>query len=218
MSNTEKQRKKFKPNRFFGRMLTVRGMTEMAIFIALALVFDLDFLKFRIGEAQSFSITMLPLMIIALRFPIVDAFIGIGGIYGVITMLWDGYGLITYPLDYLLGYGFISIMALFQTLVYGKHKRELLNYLYILLAVISGVTGRVFFSTISGVVIYETAFGASFLYNFPPVGVSGIICAILLMMLFPTLLRFKPEIPVKEAENETSTLTEEELEVSSLDE
>src|SRR5690554_5303783 len=109
MKETTKKRRTLKPNRFFGRILTVRGITEMAIFIALALVFDLEFLKFRLGEAQSFSITMLPLMIIALRFPLVDAFIGIGGIYGVITMLWDGYGLITYPLDYLLAYGFLSI-------------------------------------------------------------------------------------------------------------
>lgn len=54
----------------------MRGITEMAIFIALALVFDLEFLKFRLGEAQSFSITMLPLMIIALRFPLLTPLLG----------------------------------------------------------------------------------------------------------------------------------------------
>lgn len=193
MKETTKKRRTLKPNRFFGRILTVRGITEIAIFIALALVFDLEFLKFRLGEAQSFSITMLPLMIIALRFPLVDAFIGIGGIYGVITMLWDGYGLITYPLDYLLAYGFLSIISLFQALVYGKHKHEIINYLYLALAVPAGVSGRIFFSTISGVVVYETPFVGSLLYNLPAIGVSGIICGVLLMMLFPTLLRFRPQ-------------------------
>ena len=165
----------------------------MAIFISLALIFDLEFLKFRIGEAQSFSITMLPLIIIALRFPLVDAFLGIGGVYGVITMFWDGYGPINYPLDYLLGYGFLAIISLFKTLVYRKYKHEIINYLYLALAIVAGVSGRILFSTINGVLVWETTFIGSFIYNGVPISVSGLMCGILSIMLFPTLLRFKPQ-------------------------
>ena len=193
MEKEIKKKRKIKPNRFFGRILTVRGITEMAIFISLALIFDLEFLKFRIGEAQSFSITMLPLIIIALRFPLVDAFLGIGGVYGVITMFWDGYGPINYPLDYLLGYGFLAIISLFQTLVYRKYKHEIINYLYLALAIVAGVSGRILFSTINGVLVWETTFIGSFIYNGVPISVSGLMCGILSIMLFPTLLRFKPQ-------------------------
>jgi hypothetical protein len=42
-------------------------------------------------------------------------------------------------------------------------------------------------------VVYETPFVGSLLYNLPAIGVSGIICGVLLMMLFPTLLRFRPQ-------------------------
>ncbi|OQC10536.1 MAG: Thiamine transporter protein (Thia_YuaJ) [Tenericutes bacterium ADurb.Bin087] len=181
-------------NELFGRILTVRGITEMAVLIAIAIIFDQPFLKIRIGEAASFSLTMLPLLLIALRFPLIDAFLGIGGIYGFITMLMDGYGIITYPLDYLLAYGSLSLVALFQGLVYKKHRNEITNYLFLALAVIAGVSGRIFFSTLSGVIVYETAFGASFVYNAVPMSVSGAICIALLVMLFPTLLRFKPQI------------------------
>lgn len=181
----------------FGRILTVRGIAEMAILVAFAFIFDLPFLKVRFGEGASLSLTMLPLFIIALRFPFLDAFLGIGVVYGFITMLTDGYGFITYPLDYLLGYGSIAIAAFFQTIIFKKYKAFWLNYLLIIVAVISATALRIFFSTLSGVFVYQSSFIASFLFNAPPMAMSAGLVVALLLMLFPTLVvfnkRFTPQ-------------------------
>lgn len=192
------ERKQFNKSKIFGRFLTVRGIAEMAILVALAFVFDLPFLKVRFGEGASLSLTMLPLFIIALRFPIIDAFLGIGVVYGFITMLTDGYGFVTYPLDYLLGYGSIAIAALFQGLIFKKRPAFWLNYLFLILAVISGVGLRIMFSTLGGMIVYKATLGGSFIFNAPPMAMSAGLVVVLLFMLFPTLVIFNKRIPSQE--------------------
>ena len=151
--------------RYFGRMLTVHGITELAILVALAILLDQPFIKIRFGEGASLSLTMVPLFIIALRYPLIDSFLSIGIVYGFITMLLDGYGIASYPLDYLLGYGSIALAALFQPLVFKKRNNELLNYVFLVLAIISGVVVRIWWSTLNGVLLWETAFWGSLVYN-----------------------------------------------------
>lgn len=180
---------------FFGRFITVRGMVEMAALIALAIVFDLPFLKIRIGEAASFSLTMLPLIILALRFPIIDSFIGIGLIYGFITNLIDAYGLHTFPFDYLLAYGSLSIISLFTPLVFKKNKTVILNFMFLTLAVIAGVTLRILWSSVSSVLFYESTYWGGILYNGPPMAISGIVSLSMLFMLYQTLVMFHNQLP-----------------------
>lgn len=180
-----------KLDKYFGRILTVRGITELAVLVALAIMFDLPFLKIRFGEGASLSLTMVPLFIIALRFPLLDSFLGIGLVYGFITMLLDGYGFITYPLDYLLAYGSIAVASLFQNIIFTKRNNLVLNYIHITFAVISGVLLRIWWSTLSGVIVYQTPFWASFVYNAPPMAGSGLIAIVMLTMLYPTLQMFK---------------------------
>ncbi|MDY0214583.1 MAG: energy-coupled thiamine transporter ThiT [Bacilli bacterium] len=178
----------------YGRILTVHGMVEMAALIALAIVFDLPFLKIRIGEAQSFSLTMLPLMILALRFPIFDSFIGIGFIYGFITNVIDGYGFNTLPFDYILAYGSLSVISLFTPLVFKKNKTVLLNFLFLTLAVIAGVTLRILWSSVSSVIFYETTYWGGIVYNAPTMAISGAVSLSMLFMLYQTLVIFNNKL------------------------
>lgn len=179
----------------FGRFITVRGMVEMAALIAIAIIFDLPFLKIRIGEAASFSLTMLPLIILALRFSILDSFIGIGIIYGFLTNILDGYGLHTFPIDYLLAYGSLSIISLFTPLVFKENKTVVLNFIFLTLAVVAGVTLRILWSSLSSVIFYNTTYWGGIVYNGPPMAISGLVSLSMVFMLYQTLVMFHQKLP-----------------------
>ncbi len=187
--------KRNKFEKWFGRIFTVRGITEMAIFVAMGIIFDLPFLKIRFSEGVSLSLTMVPLFIIALRFPIVDSFLGIGVVYGFTTVLIDGYKLISYPLDYLLAYGSIALASLFRFYIFNRHNKKYLRYLVLALSVVVGVSMRIFWSTINGVLLYGSpTLLASFIYNAPAMAASGVLVIIVLFLLFPTLEKFNSRI------------------------
>ena len=195
-NNENKNKKKLI---LFGRFLTIQGMSEMAILIAMAIIFDQSFLKIRLGPGASISLTMLPLIIIALRFNFFDSFLGIGIVYGFITMVMDGYGFHTYPLDYLLGFGSISIVSLFKKLIF-KQPNLLMKYVFLSVSVLVAVLGRITFSTISGMIFYYselpffTSLASSFTYNAPPMALSAAVNLGLLYILLPTLVRLNREI------------------------
>lgn len=182
--------------KWFGRILTVRGISEMAIFVAMGIIFDLPFLKIKLSVVGSISLTMVPLFIIALRFPLIDSFLGIGAVYGLITSLIDsGYIISSYPLDYLLGYGSIAIASFFRFLIFNKKFKRSLRYVILALAVILGVSARIFWSTISGMIFYKApTFLASFIINAPEMAISAVLVIVVLFVLFPTLERFNMQI------------------------
>lgn len=174
--------------------LSVRDITELGIFIALAIVLDLAPFKIRIDIGPgSISLTMLPLLIIALRFNIFKSFIGIGIVYGLITCLMDGYGIVTYPLDYLLAYGSLSLVSLFRPLIFKSKKPTIMGYVFLIIAIIAAGSARIFFSTISGVILYETPFVESLVYNGTKIGISLALVVILLILLFPFLAALNKE-------------------------
>lgn len=181
--------------KWFGRMLTVRGITEMAMLVALGIVLDRPFLKISFSEGVSLSLTMVPLFIIALRFPVVDSFLGIGVVYGFTTLLLDGYRFESYPLDYLLAYGSIAIASFFRFFIFNRNNKIYMRYTVLVLSVFLSVSVRILWSTINGLLIYESpSFLASFLYNAPAMAASAVLVAIVLFLLFPTLERFNPQI------------------------
>lgn len=206
MNKTPLDVKKSRWKKYFGRFTTVHGIAEMAVLVAAAIVLDLDFAKisFGAGSGQSISITMLPLIIIALRFPVLDSLIGIGIVYGVTTNLIDSAGLHTYPLDYLMGYGSLALIALFRGQIFTKNRRVIFSYLFLGLAITVGVVARIFWSTMSGIVNYATPFWGSLTYNAPQILLSGLICLILLIMLFQTLVvlnkKVEPYFETEESE------------------
>ena len=84
----------------------------------------------RIGATGgSINLAMLPLLIISLRHGPFKGFIGGGIIFGFITCLIDGYGLITYPLEYFLAFGIVGILGFFSHFI---HKSMEENKTYII--------------------------------------------------------------------------------------
>lgn len=201
MDNNKKGRRKAKLAKYFGRMITVRGMTEMALLVAMAVVLDLPFAKIKFSVGPSFSLTMLPLFIIALRFPVLDSFLGIGVVYGLTTMFLDApeFGFLNFPLDYLIGYGAIAITSLFQGLIFHKYRQKVFNFLVLGGAVILSILTRTFSSTLSGVILYKATFWASVVINAPGILMSGAMVLVLLIFLFPSVRIFLTPPETEEA-------------------
>lgn len=165
---------------------SVYDITEIAMLVAFAVILDLPGLKIKLtAGAGSISITMVPLILLALRFNIFKSFVGIGLVYGLITNLIDGYGFITFPLDYLLAYGSLSLVSLFR-----PQKMDKLTVIRILLIAVGIIVGgllRIFFSTLSGVLLYQYTFIASFLYNLPLIGISLLISLGIVVLTYPLM-------------------------------
>ncbi|HZJ89309.1 MAG TPA: energy-coupled thiamine transporter ThiT [Bacilli bacterium] len=166
--------------------LSIYDITEIAILVAFAVILDLPGLKIKLSAGPgSISLTMVPLILLALRFNMFKSFIGIGIVYGLITNIIDGYGFITFPLDYLLGYGSLALISLFRP---EKHAQlTLKRILLISLGVFLGGAFRILFSTISGVLLYSYTFIASFLYNLPLIGISLAASFLLVIITYPLM-------------------------------
>ncbi len=167
--------------------LTVKEMVELGILVALAIVFDF-IPKIKVGATGgSISLTMLPLFIIAFRFSFVKTFLASGIIYGLLTCLFDGYGFATYPFDYLLGFGLISLTSLFRHLAFSRKQPLYLSMIYFAIAIIVGGFARFIGATMSSMIIYETTLWGGLTYNatyiIPSVGFS-----LLILLLFYSLL------------------------------
>lgn len=163
-------------------------ITEIAILVALAIILDLGPFKIKLsGGAGSISITMVPLIILALRFNFYKSFIAIGVVYGVITAIFDGYGIQYFPFDYLLGYGALSLISFFRV----KHHEKLKFWRFLLIVAMIFVSGllRIIFSTISGVIILSFTFRDAFIYNVLPIGISLIVSAIVVSITYPLIHR-----------------------------
>ena len=180
--------------------LSVKEMVEMALLISLAVVLDLDGLKISLGaNGGSIGFTMLPLIILAFRHGFIKSVIGIGIIYGIVTNLLDGWGLVYYPFDYFVAYGLsIPLVGLFSRYIFNKRASKdnlLINYGFILLSVLLAGVIRVIGHTISSIVFYEYTLGAALAYNIAYVGPSILICLAILFILYPSLLVINKKFP-----------------------
>ena len=175
-----------------GVNLNIRDMVEIAMFCAMAIVLDLTFFKIRIGQnGGSISLVMLPLSFLCVRKGFVKGFIGCGIVFGFLSCLLDGYGLVTYPLDYLGAFGSISIVGLFTTLKFNRFKL-VLQEAFLAVFFIIAVAFRLMFSTISGMVLYATPFLGSLSYNAAYILPSaGFVLAALLVLYKPITKLFE---------------------------
>jgi thiamine transporter len=180
--------------------MTIKEIAEIAMLVSLAVLLDRDGFKIRLGaQSGSLSLTMVPLLILALRHGFVKSFIGIGIVYGLLTNLLDGYGFITYPLDYLLAYGSLAIISFFKPLIDKERPQKLINYGWLTLGIIAAVAVRYVFHVISGIVIYETTLGGSLIYNavfvvLPPLAITIPV----MWLLFIPLQRINKMYPTSE--------------------
>lgn len=159
----------------------VKSLSEDGIFIALAFV--LNFVKIPLGPAGSINFQMLPLFIIAIRRGPIHAFISGGLVFGVMTCLCDGYGFATYPFDYLIGFGSVAILGLFNKPINKSDliKGEIFLFIGCLLATLVRYIG----GTTSSMVVYGYSFVNALIYNATYIPISGLIATIAVMLLLP---------------------------------
>ena len=172
---------------FDNTKLIIRDIAEIAIFVSFAFVLDLPLFKVKIvANGGSISLIMLPLILLSLRKGFFKGFIGAGIVFGLVSCFLDGYGLITYPLDYLLGFGSLAVVGLFRKFIIGKEKLTWFNYVVLFLVTLLAMSLRTMASTLSGIFIYQLDFVSSLVYQLTYMGPSfGVVMAVLIILLYP---------------------------------
>ncbi len=171
-------------------------MVEIGLFVSLAIILDLPFCKFKLLEnGGSISIAMLPLILISIRKGTLKGFIASGIIFGFITCLLDGYGIITYPLDYLLGFGSLSVAGLFRNKI--NQSKKVTRYIFFVLDCASSLVLRLVFATSSGGLIYKVDVLSSLVMNVSYIFPSGALCIIAGCLVLPIFLQLMKKYPVE---------------------
>lgn len=156
--------------------------TKQLVFcaICMALAYALSFVKL-FDAPMGGSITLMSTFFITLVGYLYGPYIGIvtGVAYGFLQLITNPY--FVHPLqilvDYPLAFGALGLSGFFMNSKYGLLKGYLL-----------GITGRLFFAMLSGVVFFASyagdmnVFVYSFLYNVSYIGIEGIITMVIIMI------------------------------------
>ena len=179
---------------------SVRDICEIAVMCALAIAID-QLLNIRIGaNGGSISFACLPLFIISYRHGWFKGFIASGIVFGFITCVFDGWGLVTYPFDYFIAFGSIGIAGLFGKMIYkyvkGQGaKSKTLSLLLILATVLIHSVIRLLSASVDSVLLYEVSFGAGLAYNITYIWPTAIVLVVFLYVLLPALLAINNQYP-----------------------
>ena len=185
---------------------SIYEICEIAIFCALALV--LDKVKIPVGTTGgSINASALPLFIIAIRYGPLKGLFASSLIFGLISCLLDGYGMQTFPFDYLIAFsGYASVglfMYIFRNHVFNKKENmefACICFSFILGAIVSFIT-RMLGHSLSSILFYELDFKAAIAYNIIYVSFSVFGCmAISLLLAKPIQIinnKFPPKIVAK---------------------
>lgn len=175
---------------------SIKDIAEISILTALAIILD-TFVKIPFAlTGGSLNICAVPLIIISLRHGSFKGFIASGLLFGLITCLIDGYGLITYPLEYLVAFGSIGLFGFIAKYVNNHLSDKKLNIILLLvLFTFLWATIRFFAASIDSHIIYEYDWIASFGYNltyvYPSAALDLIIVIALVLTTFPAIKKFK---------------------------
>lgn len=177
---------------------TTKEIAEEGVLISLAFV--LNFIKIPVGvSGGSINFQMLPLMIIALRHGPAHGLIAGGIVYGLLTCLTDGYGFVCYPFDYLIGFGSVAVMGLFNKLIFGKGQKRY-NFLGLLFIFVGGVLStlvRYVGSNLSSIVVYGLTLKEALIYNSIYIPLSGLISIVAIMVLYQPLIMINKRFPAR---------------------
>ncbi len=174
----------------------IKAICEDGLLIAFAFV--LNMFKIPIGPTGgSFNFQMLPLFIIALRRGPLHGLIAGGLIYGILTCATDGYGFVTYPFDYFIGFGSAAIFGLFKNIIFGDKTSFIEGELFILLAGTISTLIRFIGSCVSSMLIYGLSFVGALSYNAVYIPLSGLFAVIAIMLLYKPLKTINERYPVK---------------------
>ena len=186
----------------FSKMpMTVHDIAEDAILVAAA--FALNFAKIPVPwtfTGGSINFQMLPLFIIALRHGPLHGVIAGGIVYGLLTCFTDGYGFVTYPYDYLIGFGSIAVLGFFKPFIMGEKQKgyNIKGEIFLAVGVLLATVVRLAGSTISSMVVYEYTFIDALVYNVSYIPASGVAALVVLMLLYGPLLRVNKLLPARE--------------------
>ena len=177
----------------------VKTIVEIALFCALAIVLD-TFVKIPLGASGgSINVSMIPLLIIALRHGWFKALFAGGIVYGFITCLIDGYGIVCYPLDYFVGFGSICIVGLVAPYVNSNFAKSpmgtIISYLLVIGSVGLWATTRFFASSLSSVLVYSYSWEAAFIYNVSYIFISAIADIVMLSLLLYIVVKLNKIYP-----------------------
>lgn len=165
-------------------------LTEIAIFSAIALVFD-KLPLFTMPQGGSVSLVMLPILLVALRHGLTTGLLT-GGIVGTIQLFYGGYFLNIFQvfLDYALSYAGIGLAGLLAPLL-TKQKDLRQAALIISLSGLLGGSIRLLATFLSGIIFYADyatpgmhVWLYSFTYNISYILPSTIIACVLLILLY----------------------------------
>ena len=181
------------------RPISVGEIAENGILIAMA--FGLNFIKLPIQVQGSVNFQMLPLMIIALRRGPASGLICGGILFGLLTCLTDGYGFVTYPFDYLIGFGSVAVMGFFRPLIFGQNQKgyNFKGEVFLLLAGVLSTFVRFVGGTVSSILIYNTTFVAALIYNVGYISLSGILALAVLMAIYGPLVKVNASFPARKS-------------------
>ena len=188
----------------------VRDIVEIAMLVAIAVVLDLDGLKFTVfPEGGSVGLTMVPLFLIAFRHGVIKGFFGIGIVYSLITCMLDGHNWAYFPFDYVLAYGSICLAGFFKPLIFKENMETKKDYvfsiMFFIIAIICGCITRLLGSTLSSLIIYPLvegqgntiSLGYALTYNLTYIGPSALFVIIVMAILYYPLLRIQKIFPTK---------------------
>lgn len=148
--------------------------------ICMALAFVLSFVKL-FDAPMGGSITLMSTFFITLVGYLYGTYIGVitGVAYGLLQLIVGPYFVhpIQILVDYPLAFGALGLSGVFAQAKHGLIKGYLL-----------GITGRLFFAVLSGVVFFASYAGDmnvflySFAYNFAYIGIEGVLTVLILLV------------------------------------
>ena len=176
--------------------LSTHAIAEDGVLIALAFV--LNFVKVPLAATGgSVNLQLLPLFIIALRRGPLHGLVASGVVYGLLTCLTDGYGLITFPFDYLIGFGSAGFVGIFSKYVLDENKNFWARVGVLSGSVVVATFIRLIGGMASSMIVYEYGFMDSLIYNAPYVCLSGAAALVVLLALYYPLLKLNRIKPVE---------------------
>lgn len=173
-------------------MKVLNKIVEGAIFVSLSIVLSLVFSLvplFNMPSGGHISLSMLPLFLYAYRNGIGYGLLA-GLVYGLLNFVIDGssYGILSLVFDYVLAFTVLGLAGLFKKVA---EKDTALSYIITILVIIllSGI--RLFAHVVSGVIVFETKWYESFVYNAGYMGASTLLTIVLYILLKDFLITKK---------------------------
>ncbi len=174
--------------------LSVRALTEGAIFVALAFV--LSFVKlYELPNGGSLTPAMFPILLYGLRWGLARG-LGAGFVFGLLQLIFDGayaWGWQSMVLDYLLAFTPLGLAGLFKGKAWGIFPGTVIGCLgRFIVHYISGVTIYKIVSPteVPGLGVYDDASLYSLVYNGSYMLPNTILALILAGLLYAPLKRY----------------------------